>query len=211
MSSVRQIEADEKRSSKLEISDEQLIGLYLKGDIKAMDELIIRYKKPLYSFLWRLTASGSEVDEIFQETWLHVIRKASSFEQYRFKGWIFKIAYNLVIDWSRTKRGHLSLDQTSEYADGLQTLADTLPAPGQSPDAQAVNGDLHKAIALALASLPAEQKEVFVLRMDADMSFKEIAEIQGTSINTALARMQYALTKMRKLLSHLHDGSERPL
>ena len=97
MSSVRQIEADEKRSSKLEISDEQLVGLYLKGDIKALDELIIRYKKPLYSFLWRLTASGTEVDEIFQETWLHVIRKASSFEQYRFKGWIFKIAYLSLI------------------------------------------------------------------------------------------------------------------
>jgi RNA polymerase sigma-70 factor (ECF subfamily) len=147
------------------------------------------------------------VDELFQETWLRVIRKSESFEQYRFKGWIFKIAYNLVIDWSRSKRGNLSLDQTSEYTDGLQTLGDTLPAPGFSPDGQAANVDLQKEIMQALASLPVEQREVFVMRMEADMSFKEIAEIQGTSINTALARMQYALTKMRKELKNLHEDS----
>jgi RNA polymerase sigma-70 factor (ECF subfamily) len=67
--------------------------------------------------------------------------------------------------------------------------------------------DLQKEIMQALASLPVEQREVFVMRMEADMSFKEIAEIQGTSINTALARMQYALTKMRKELKNLHEDS----
>ncbi|MEI8138407.1 MAG: sigma-70 family RNA polymerase sigma factor [bacterium] len=205
------IEPVKERSSTFEISDEILLGLYTKGDIKALNELIVRYKKPLYSFLWRLVASGNEVDELFQETWLRVIQKSESFEQYRFKGWIFKIAYNLVIDWSRTKRKNLSLDQTSEYADGLQTLGDTLPATGFSPDGQAANADLQIEITQALASLPVEQREVFVMRMEADMSFKEIAEIQGISINTALARMQYALTKMRKALKPLHENSERTL
>ncbi|MEI6167474.1 MAG: sigma-70 family RNA polymerase sigma factor [bacterium] len=193
----------------MEISDEYLINLYVKGDINALDQLIVRYKKPLYSFLWRLTASSTEVEEIFQETWLRVIQKAAGFEQYRFKGWIFKIAYNLVIDRSRMKRGHLSLDQTSEYSEGLETLGDTIPAPGPSPDGQAANGDLKTALAQALASLPAEQKDVFVLRMEADMTFKEIAELQGTSINTALARMQYALAKLRNLLSPLYGADER--
>lgn len=193
----------------MEISDENLISLYVKGDIHALDQLINRYKKPLYSFLWRLTASSTEVEEIFQETWLRVIQKAASFEQYRFKGWVFKIAYNLVVDRSRMKRGHLSLDQTSEYTDGLETLGDTIPAPGPGPDGQAANGDLKRALAQALASLPAEQKEVFVLRMEADMAFKDIAELQGTSINTALARMQYALTKMRNVLSPLYGADGR--
>jgi len=206
-----QLEQDKKRNSELEVSDEKLISLYVQGDIKALDELIVRYKKPLYSFLWRLTESGSDVDELFQETWLRVIRKSADFEQNRFKGWIFKIAYHLVIDWSRTKRGHLSLDRTSEYADGLQTLADTLPAPGLGPDDHAANGDIQKAISQALACLPAEQKEVFVLRMDANMSFKDIAELQKISINTALARMQYALKTMRKLLGPLREDSERTL
>ena len=200
---------DEKRGSSLEISDEKLINLYIGGDIKALDDLIIRYQKPLYSFLWRLTASGPEVEDIFQETWLRVIQKSANFEQYRFKGWVFKIAYNLVIDRSRAKRGHLSLDQTSEYADGVQTLGDTIAAAGQGPDGQAADRDLQKALTRALATLPPEQKEVFVLRMEADMSFKDIAGLQGTSINTALARMQYALAKMRKLLSPLYGDDER--
>jgi len=206
MSSVRQIEQKEMRSSKLEISDEKLIARYTRGDIKALDELIIRYKKPLYSFLWRFASSGIEVDEIFQETWLRVIQKSSSFEQNSFKGWVFKIAYNLVIDASRLKRGHLSLDQTSDYSDGVQTLVDTIPAKGIGPAGHASHNDIRKAIAQALATLPSEQKEVFVLRMEADMSFKEIAEIQGSSINTSLARMQYALTKMRKLLQDQREG-----
>ena len=209
MSPVIQLEPDEKRSPYLDISDEQLISLYNRGDVKALDELIVRYKKPLYSFLWRLTSSGVEVDEIFQETWLRVIRKSKDFEQNKFKGWIFKIAHNLVIDWSRTKRGHLSLDQRSEYDGGEQTLGDTLPAAGIGPDGHAANRDLQKAIGLALANLPEEQKEVFILRMESQLSFKDIAEIQGTSTNTALARMQYALGKMRISLKTLHEGSGR--
>lgn len=211
MRSVMQIELDEKRSPRVEISDETLLSLYSKGDINSLDELILRYKKPLYSFLWRLTACGTEVDEIFQETWLRVIKNAAGFKQTRFKGWIFKIAHNLVIDWSRSKRGHLSLDQTSEYTEGVQTLGDTVPAPGFSPDEQAAHGDLQKAIAQALASLPPDQREVFVLRMEADMPFKDIAEIQGISINTALARMQYALIKMRTGLRTLYENSEGTL
>jgi RNA polymerase sigma-70 factor (ECF subfamily) len=206
-----QIGPEEERSSRLEISDENLINLYVKGDLDALDQLIIRYKKPLYSFLWRLTASSTEVEEIFQETWLRVIQKAARFEQNRFKGWIFKIAYNLVIDRNRMKRGHLSLDQTSDYQDGCETLRDTIPAPGPGPDGQAANGDLKIALAQALASLPAAQREVFVLRMEADMTFKEIAELQGISINTALARMQYALTKMRTELRPLYGPGERTL
>lgn len=209
MPSVIHIEPDEKRSLKLETSDEMLIDLYNHGDIHALEELIARYQKPLYSFLWRLTASGASVEELFQETWLKVIRHASTFNRNRFKGWIFTIAHNLVVDGIRTQRGHLSLDKTSDYSDGTQTLVDTLPAPGPGPDRIAARGDLKLAIAKALASLPPEQQEVFVLRMEADMSFKEIAEIQKTSINTALARMQYALTKMRTLLESDHADSER--
>ncbi len=209
MSSVIHEGPEQKLSSEQKISDEELVSLYNRGDASAMDELIRRYKNPLYGFLWRLTRSKSDVEEIFQETWLRVIQKSSSFEQNRFKGWIFKIAYNLVIDWSRIKRGHCSLDQTSEYRDGLQTLGDTLAAPGECPDGNAAQEDLGRAISEAIDTLPEEQKSVFVLRMETNMSFKDIAEIQNISINTALARMQYALTKMRKLLKPLYEDSGR--
>lgn len=196
----------------MEISDEKLFDRYAHGDINALDELIGRYKKPLYSFLWRLTGSSTDVEELFQETWLRVIRKASNFEQNCFKGWIFKIAHNLVIDSRRAKRWHLSLDQTDEYQDGgTGSLGDTLPSSAPGPATLASHSDAQKAITEGLASLPEEQREVFILRMEANMAFKDIARIQGTSTNTALARMQYALTKMRKLLKNDYsEGRSKP-
>lgn len=198
------------QSTTLEISDENLIESYAQGNVNALDELISRYKKPLYSFLWRFSRSSADVDELFQETWLRVIRKASTFERHSFKGWIFKIAHNLAIDRNRVKRDHLSLDQTSVHQEGeTVSLEDTLPSTATAPDALAARGDIQKAIAGALASLPEEQREVFILRMDADMPFKEIARIQGTSTNTALARMQYALMKMRKLLEKDYQAARR--
>lgn len=193
----------------MEISDEKLLDLYVQGDVAALDELISRYKKPLYSFLWRFTRNSLDVEELFQETWFRVIRKAANFEHSKFKGWIFTIAHNLVIDGSRARRGHLSLDQTSEYNESHETLGDSIPSTGLGPDVLTGDRELHMSITRALASLPAEQREVFVLRMEVDMSFKEIAAIQKTSTNTTLARMQYALSKMRKLLSPLYEGAER--
>lgn len=194
----------------MDISDEKLIERYVQGDLGALDKLIARYKKPLYSFLWRFTKSSADVDELFQETWLRVIRKAGDFEQNRFKGWLFRIAHNLMIDRSRLNRGHLSLDQPTVSQEGeMGSLLDTLPSSGTGPHALAANNEIQKAITQALASLPEEQREVFILRMEADLAFKDIAALQGTSINTALARMQYALTKMRMLLDNEYHEIRR--
>ena len=194
-----------------DVSDELLIDRYNRGETKALNDLVERYRRPLYSFLWRMTGSGSESDEIFQNTWLRVINKAHGFRQERFKGWVFKIAHNLVIDWSRRQRKQVSLDAVCGSSEGDQTLGDRLADDGPRPDSQANSEDIRKAIELALAQLPDDQREVFVLRMNADVPFKEIAEIQGVSLNTALARMQYALSKMRKLLKDYQPGGERDL
>jgi RNA polymerase sigma-70 factor (ECF subfamily) len=209
MSSVIHNEQAENQELGSKISDELLMGQYAKGDITALEELISRYQKPLYSFLWRLNRSGATVDELFQETWLRVIKNASTFKKTKFKGWLFTIAHHLIIDNIRAQRGFLSLDKPSDYSDGTDSLGDTFPARGPSPDQTAARNDLKLAIANALAGLPREQQEVFVLRMEANMSFKEIADIQKTSTNTALSRMQYALTKMRTLLAPSHTGTER--
>ncbi|MEI8352357.1 MAG: sigma-70 family RNA polymerase sigma factor, partial [bacterium] len=87
-----------------EVSDEKLMARYRRGDFEAMDELVRRYEKPLFSFLWRMSGNGADVQEIFQEVWLRVIAKARDFKQKRFKGWIFTIARNLVIDTSRRQK-----------------------------------------------------------------------------------------------------------
>ena len=189
-----------------ELPDEELINLYNKGDSKALDTLVERYKRPLYSFLWRMTRSESEADEVFQDTWMKVIQKAADFKMDRFKGWIFKIAHNLVIDRSRTKGRTISLDAPVGDDGDDCSLADFFE-DGKTlrPDQRAHHRDIRRAIEKALDQLPKEQSSVFVMRMELDMTFREIAELQGIPLNTTLARMQYALAKLRNLLKE-HDG-----
>jgi len=188
-----------------QISDESLIERYNRGETWALTELVNRYRKPLYSFLWRMTGNSADSDEIFQDTWVRIITKSKGFRQDRFKGWIFKIAHNLVIDWSRRKGRTVSLDAPQTGGDdGVTTLSDRLADQSPSPDIRVDGKDIGRAIKNALSELPGEQREVFVLRMEAGMAFKDIAKMQGVSLNTALARMQYALVKMRKLLKDYH-------
>lgn len=184
-------------------SDEMLMARFKRGQVAAMDELVERYRMPLYSFLWRMTGNETDTQEVFQDTWVRVITKAKGFKQERFKGWLFRIAHNLVIDRVRRRHHQISLDAPVGNGDeGDQTLGDRLVAEGPEPDRSVQNRDLTGDVELALRELPREQREVFLMRMESDMTFREIAETQGVSLNTALARMQYALGKMRKLLDH---------
>jgi len=180
-------------------TDEELLEQYVGGSNDSLAELVERYRRPLYSFILRMVSTPADADEVFQDVWVRVIRKAVDYRRDRFRGWVFRIAHNLLIDRARGRKHNTSLDEvTGEESD--RTLGDRLAAPGLTPD-QAVEGrDLGTRIGKAVAALPPEQREVFLLRMEGDVSFKEIAKLQRVSINTALARMQYALEKMRTAL-----------
>ena len=180
--------------------DEDLIAAYNRGVPKALDELVERYRRPLFSFLVRTTKCEAEAEEIFQNTWMRVITKAHGFKGDHFKSWLFKIGYNQVVDWSRREKKKVSMDASLGSGENETTWADRMKTPEPGPDMRAHSRDLGKAIELALAQLPAEQREVFTLRMEADMAFKDIAKMQRVSLNTALSRMHYALDKMRLLL-----------
>lgn len=182
-------------------SDEDLIEAFNRGDAGALDILVERYKKPLHSFLVRMTKCHAEADEVFQDTWIRVITKSKGFRKGSFKGWLFRIAHNLVIDWNRRDWKQVSMDAPLGGNDNDSTLRDRLKTKAPGPDRQAGNRDVGQAIEKALAQLPDDQREVFMLRMEADMAFKDIAKLQKVSLNTALSRMQYALAKLRTLLS----------
>lgn len=192
-----------------QISDERLMARFKRGDSSAMDELVRRYEKPLFSFLWRMLSNGADIQDIFQEVWLRVIAKSRDFRQDRFKGWIFKIAHNLVIDASRRNKKWVSLDEPRPGADEADgKMLDSLVSGDPGP-ASRVNGtDIRRAIAEALAELPKEQRAVLIMRMESDLTFREIAEILDIPLNTCLARMQYALSKMRTLLRTYHPEGE---
>lgn len=178
--------------------DATLLAAWRRGDAEALGRLVEKYQRPLFAFLNRFAARPGEADEWFQETWVRAIRHMNFFRQKNLLGWLFRIAHNLVIDHARRRRPDCSLD--APLPDGTATLADVLPAPTPSPAAETAGRDLGRLIVAATARLPVEQREVFWLRMDAGLAFKEIARIQRCSINTALARMQYALDKLRAAL-----------
>ncbi len=186
----------------MELSDEQLLEGYIRGDSEALGALVGRYRRMLYGFIFRMAGNAHDADEAFQEVWLKVIRKAQDYRRGSFRGWIFRIARNVVIDRLRSAKGTISLEQEVGGGEGL-ALADCMADSGASPGTLAGRKDVAAAIGKAVEALAAEQREVFLMRVQADLPFKEIARIQKVSVNTALARMHYAVGNLRKRLANL--------
>jgi RNA polymerase sigma factor (sigma-70 family) len=169
-------------------NDSELLASYRAGDTLALGVLITRYERPLYSFILRMT-SASDADDVYQETWVRALRALADFDDRKPLSWLFRIARNLVID--RARRSCRWVPLASESGE------DRWPAGGPSPAEVAAGADLGRRIRLAVETLPLEQREVFLMRTEGNLPFKEIARLQRVSINTALARMQYALDKLR--------------
>jgi RNA polymerase sigma-70 factor (ECF subfamily) len=177
-------------------SDSDLLGKYRKGNTLALEQLVERYRKPLYGFILNMIASRQEADDVFQEVWFRAIKSLDRYRHDKFLSWLFSIARNYVIDRYRSRKDLVSLD--GENQDGI-ALEDALPDKGRGVATLADHHEVASRVAAAVATLPAEQKEVFLMRIEGDLAFKEIAKIQRVSINTVLARMQYALAKLRIL------------
>ena len=184
------------------LDDLELIPRYKQGDLEALDLLVGRYRKQMFSYILNMMGSHGEADEIFQEVWLKVIRKIDHYHNKNFFGWLIRITHNAVIDHIRRRKPNVSID--AESADGA-TLADVLPDNGPAPHDNLQKKDIEQRVRDAVAMLPDNQREVFLLRTQTELPFKTIAEIQGISINTALARMQYALTKLREPLRECYE------
>ncbi len=186
-------------------TDIDCINAYLKGDANALEPMVEKYKRPLYSFILKMTEGREDADEIFQETWFRALKNIHKFRHNNFLSWLFRISHNLVIDRARRRKKNISMQSNMGGDDSDHTLEDHLAAPGISPAEEAGGIGLGKTIEEAVGTLSPEQKEVFLLRMNYNTSFKEIAKIQKCSINTCLARMQYALTKLRSILKEEYD------
>jgi RNA polymerase sigma-70 factor (ECF subfamily) len=180
--------------------DEVLIRLYLEGDARWFDILYGRYKRQIYSYLNRmLPGQPSTADDIFQQTWVRILRMLPRYEsKQRFLAWALRIAHNLVIDHFR-RAGRVD---DSEPVEEKMDLADCYDA---EPWRELDKAELAAALSEAVGKLTGEIREVFLLRREG-IGFKEIAEIQKCSVNTALGRMQYALKKVQRHLSEWRDG-----
>lgn len=185
--------------TRMDQDDAKLLAAYREGDSEALGILVDKYKRPLFGFILRFSEGREDADEVFQEVWVRAIKNMNRYRQKNLLSWLFRIAHNLMIDRVRRRKFVLSLD-TPAGDDGM-TIGEQLAIAGLGPDAETGGRELGLRIEAAAAQLPPEQREVFWLRMQADLSFKEIAKIQKCSINTALARMQYAVSKLRKELA----------
>ncbi len=178
-----------------------LLAAYRAGDKAALGLLVKRYERPLFAFILRM-ASPSEAEDLYQETWIRAIRALARFDDRKPLSWLFRIARNLMVDQSRRAKRWVPLDS--------ETREDRWVSDLPSPAAAASCHDLAIRIRQAVDRLPLEQREVFLMRTEGDLPFKEIARLQKVSINTALARMQYALEKLRVALSDPMMEGGRP-
>jgi RNA polymerase sigma factor (sigma-70 family) len=184
------------------ISDSILVSDYINGKEASLSLLINRHKQRLYSFIYSKIQDKDLTEDIFQDTFIKVIRtlkKGNYNEEGKFLPWVMRIAHNLVIDYFRKNNRMPSFKNTDEF-DIFSVLNDgTLNA-----EQQLIQEQIYDDVRELVNGLPEEQKEVLVMRMYKDMSFKEISENTGVSINTALGRMRYALINMRKLIEKHH-------
>lgn len=180
------------------ITDATLVSNYIKGDESALEILITRHKQRIYSFIYSKVYDRDIAEDIFQDTFIKVIRtlkRGAYNEEGKFLPWVMRIAHNLVIDHFRKNNRMPKFSNSGEFSI-FSVLSDSALDAEKSLIKEQVERDVRRVI----EELPADQKEVLVMRMYNDMSFKEISEKTGVSINTALGRMRYALINMRKII-----------
>jgi len=185
-------------ATSVNIPDSLLVKNYVAGDESALATLIERHQSKIFGFIYSKVADRDVSDDIFQDTFIKVIKtlKSNSYnEEGKFLPWVMRIAHNLVIDYFRKNKKMPLFRETEEFSI-FSIMTDNEPTIENQIITNQVETDLKRLI----EELPDDQKEVLVMRMYQDLSFKEIAELTGVSINTALGRMRYALLNLRKVI-----------
>ena len=182
----------------LVLPDAVLVKNYISGDESALSVLITRHQSKIYGFIYSKVADRDLSDDIFQDTFIKVIKtlKTKSYnEEGKFLPWVMRIAHNLTVDHFR-KANKMPFQRETEEFSIFSYMSDNSPTIESKLITEQVESDLTR----LLDELPDDQKEVLVMRMYQDLSFKEIADLTGVSINTALGRMRYALLNLRKII-----------
>lgn len=180
--------------------DSTLVKDFIKGNEKSLAVLINRHQQRLYSFIYSKVLNRDIAEDVFQDTFIKVIRtlkKGNYNEEGKFLPWVIRIAHNLVIDHFRKTNRMPAFKNTEEF-DIFSVIGDG----NLNAEKKMIQEQICTDVRALIEELPAEQKEVLIMRMYKDMSFKEISENTGVSINTALGRMRYALMNMRKLIEN---------
>lgn len=180
------------------IEDSQLIRLYAQGNERALNTLINRHNQRLSSFIYSKVGDREITEDIFQDTFIKVIRtlkRGTYNEEGKFLPWVMRIAHNLIIDYFR-KSSRMPFFEGTNNFDVFSIISDER----LNIEGQLIKEQIDVDLGILIDELPEDQKEVLNMRIYKDMSFKEISENTGVSINTALGRMRYALINLRKII-----------
>lgn len=184
---------------KAKLSDGLLINMYISGDENALEILIKRYQSKLYGFIYSKVNDRDVADDFFQETFIRVINTLKTQQFYDEKGkflpWVMRIANNLIVDDYRKSSRMTMYRDTEEYSI-FSFIKDDSVSIETLFEKEEIASDVKKLI----NKLPADQREVLVLRYFHDLSFKEISELTNVTLNTSLGRMRYALSNLKKLV-----------
>ena len=180
------------------LTDEQLVAQYAKGTNEAFDALLLRHKTNLFGYIIQRVKDRDLADDIFQETFVKAIttiRPGRYNEEGKFSAWICRIARNLIVDYFRQEKTEASVSTD----DGTVDILNRKELADETVEDAIIDLQIEEDVRRLVGQLPQEQRRVLEMRYYEGLSFKEIAEQTGVSINTALGRMRYAILNMRRI------------
>jgi RNA polymerase sigma-70 factor (ECF subfamily) len=182
----------------IQLTDDLLVKDYIAGNENALALLIKKHESKIFGFIYSKISDRDISNDIFQDTFIKVIKtlKSNAYnEEGKFLPWVMRISHNLIVDHFRKTKKMPMFRETEEFS-----IFSIMTDNALTIENKIISEQVEKDLKRLIEELPADQKEVLVMRMYQDMSFKEISEITGVSINTALGRMRYALMNMRKVI-----------
>ncbi len=183
-------------------SDDELMRAFIAGDTAAMEALFDRHRRAVFGWLVRHAEDRAEAEDLYQEVWLRVIRGAPSYKPGSFNAWLWRIVRNHAADHARRKKPALSLDAPVDGEEDGASFVDSIP---DSAAVHALDGmdaaERRERVGSAVASLSAALREVVLLRVNAELEFREIAELLHLPLGTVLARMHNAVAKLKRMVA----------
>jgi len=183
---------------KYQVSDSELVSLYIQGSEKAFEKLVQRHKSKIYTTIYLIVKDQYVAEDLMQDSFVKAvdtIKSGKYNDEGKFLPWILRIAHNLAIDHFRRDKRYPEV----VFEDGSNVF-NTLEFAEDSIESMQIKRESHEHLRDLIKRLPDQQREVLVMRHYDDMSFQEIADATGVSINTALGRMRYALINLRKMM-----------
>ena len=184
------------------LTDKVLVQNFLNGDNKSFETLLSRHKNRVFAFIMSKVKNRDITEDIFQDTFIKVInslKRGKYNEEGKFLPWMMRISHNLVIDHFRKESKMRKIRPTAEF-----DIFDVLDDGSKNQEEMMIQTQVHSDLKVLIEQLPDDQKEVLKMRYFEDLSFKKIADLTDSSINTSLGRMRYALINLRKLAEKQH-------